>query len=245
MQVILLPTLAHAHSSTPLRRQGLRPCQSSTAWAAEQPPALPPAPVSSLRQSDQSSRARHYTPGSMLRCRIEPFFRSRRRAARAAGQAPAPGLRPWEAPAGRAPGCTVHRTSISGLLAPSHAGASPPAPIGQPSPKRAPVIRTRELPTRHAAGSSLHPHGGPAPLESRWRPPKQRPAPTGHRRSPKKSLGASQRVRGDTTPHPLVNDQCLPEPVKQPENRKLSQTETFTGNLTEPSDVPAACPIDQ
>ena len=143
---------------------------------------------------------------------------SRRRAARAAGQAPAPG-------------CTVHRTSISGLLAPSHAGASPPAPIGQPSPKRAPVIRTRELPTRHAAGSSLHPHGGPAPLESRWRPPKQRPAPTGHRRSPKKSLGASQRVRGDTTPHPLVNDQCLPEPVKQPENRKLSQTETFHGQL--------------
>jgi len=158
-------------------------------------------------------------------------LRSRRRAARAAGQAPAPGLRPWEAPAGRAPGCTVHRTSISGLLAPSHAGASPPAPIGQPSPKRAPVIRTRELPTRHAAGSSLHPHGGPAPLESRWRPPKQRPAPTGHRRSPKKSLGASQRVRGDTTPHPLVNDQCLPESVKQPENRKLSQTETFHGQL--------------
>ena len=30
----------------------------------------------------------------------------------------------------------------------------------------------------------------------------------------KQSLAARQRVRGNTTPHPSVNDGCLPEPVK-------------------------------
>lgn len=49
----------------------------------------------------------------------------------------------------------------------------------------------------------------------------------------KQALAAGQRV-GGITPSPCGQALVSPEPVKWPGNRKLSQTETFLGHLTEP-----------
>jgi hypothetical protein len=83
-------------------------------------------------------------------------------------------------------------------------------PVCRPEKVRAwsPPSRTRRLAARERPTTTRTTRPGAA------RRGQARPGAASHLESQKKSLAARQRVRGDITPHPPLNDGCLPEPVK-------------------------------